>query len=162
MPRPKEPIELIKAKEKSHYSKKDLGEREEAEARPSEPIKQLRAPDWLPKSLRPQFKKVADQVLDMLPNTVARTDAESIAKWCVTSAQWLEATKYLQDALNEGDVDEAGKWSVIQAKTFNQAERLGKDLGLTISGRCQLIVPKAKTKEDENPFLKMMGRASND
>ena len=50
----------------------------------------------------------------------------------------------------------AGNWSALQEKYFKQARACANDLGLTITSRCRLVVPKAPERPEENPLMHLL------
>jgi len=63
-------------------------------------------------------------------------------------------TKKLDQMLVSGeDIDETNKVSIMLDKAFKQCRQSANDLGLTISSRCRLVVPKVE-EAPENKFLK--------
>jgi len=57
------------------------------------------------------------------------------------------------------DAKEAGTWSRVARTYFDQCQQCASSMGLTISSRCRLVVPKPP--EDEaagDPMMQMLGR----
>ena len=49
----------------------------------------------------------------------------------------------------EIDIDDINKMQNMQDKVFKQCQSSARDLGLTISSRCKLIVPKLEEDDDD-------------
>jgi P27 family predicted phage terminase small subunit len=68
--------------------------------------------------------------------------------------------------MDDFDVDEymgalkvVEKYAGLQDKYFKQCRAAANDLGLSISARCRLVVPKAQEKPPENKFNKFQAQA---
>lgn len=149
----RQPLKLIEAKGAKHLSKAERALRKATEVRLEKP-KQIRAPVWLPEDLKPDFRKIARELLEA-DMGAAQLDRDTIGRYLVAQAEYTAATRMVRDALDREDVDAVADWSNAQEKYFKQARACANDLGLTISSRCKLVVPQLQNKE-ENPFLQML------
>ena len=93
-----------------------------------------------------------------MPTLVARTDADTIAAYCMARTEWLHATKLVNAALASGNLDDANGWGLVQDRFFKQARSCAGDLGLTISARCRLIVPEKPLGTEDNPLMQLLER----
>ena len=89
---------------------------------------------------------------------VARTDADTIATYCMARTEWIHATKRVNAALTSGNLDDANGWGLVQDRFFKQARACANDLGLTISARCRLIVPEKPPGAEDNPLMQLLER----
>ena len=158
MPGARQPIEVLEARGKKHLGKAEIERRRSSQPRVREQVKRLVAPKWMPESLRPDFNRIANALLELMPSLIARTDAETIANYCVVYEAWKAATNEANAAIAQKRLEDAQSWSLIQDRYFKQARALASDLGLTISSRCRLVIPAAPVKAEENPFVKLMRR----
>ena len=156
MPGTRLPFEVIEARGAKHMTKAEKAKRQGGEIKSKEEIKRLTPPAWLPQSQRPEFNRVAAAILKLMPTMVARTDADTIAAYCVAREAWCAATEQVTAALAAGNLDNANGWGLVQDRFFKQARACANDLGLTISARCRLVVPEKPPAAEDNPFLKMM------
>ena len=158
----RQPTEVVEANGRKHFTKAELEDRKSRDVKPSEPVKKLTAPKWLPQPLRKEFNALQKQIVDLMPTMVCRSDADTLASWCMVHAQWLQATARLTGCLGQGtaNVDEAAKWAGVQNKLFAQSRALARELGLTITSRCELVIPPASrtatAQEESNPILKLI------
>lgn len=149
----RQPTDVVEANGRKHMTKKETAERRASELSGPGDIKQLRAPDWLYEYLRPEFNTIARQLVALMPKLIIRTDAETVAAYVTVHDQWIKAGKSLSAAIDDQDEGTAVKWSGIQNKLFTQARALAADMGLTISARCQLVIPaKPEEAPQGNPF----------
>ena len=153
MGRLKEPTALIKAKGKSHISAAEIEERLETEV-VIDPPKFVKAPAWLPSDLRASFKRYARQLIAL--RIFATLDADTLARYVIAQKQWEDATEIVREALDSGDLDEIEKASKVQDKYFKQVRGLSQDLGMTISSRCRLVIPKATDDDEADSFGELL------
>lgn len=157
MPGPRQPLEVLEGKGRKHLSKSERAEREAREVRPAEPVKRLFAPAWLPEDQRAEFNRIARALVQLMPRMIARTDADTIATYCMARQEWLSATARANTALSAGDLEGANGWGLVQDRYFKQARACANDLGLTISSRCRLVLPEgARKPKEDNAFERLL------
>ena len=157
MPGPRQPLEVLEGKGRKHLSKSERAEREAQEVRPAEPVKRLLAPAWLPEGQRAEFNRIARALVQLMPRMIARTDADTIATYCMARQEWLSASARANAALSAGDLEGANGWGLVQDRYFKQARACANDLGLTISSRCRLVLPEgARKPKEDNAFERLL------
>ena len=156
MPRRKEPLKLLEAKGKSHLSQKEKAEKERGEVKTKEQ-KSVTPPDWLPSDLRKPFGSISRQLLAL--GIFSKLDRDALARYLIAHQIYLKATNHIQEAISTGNSSDAVKWASVQGRYFGQCRECAGDLGLTITSRCKLVVPKKD--EEENAFEKMMRERQN-
>lgn len=150
MARPREPIDLIIAKEKKHLTKAEIEERRAQEVKVE--FKDVKPPDYLPKKLAEEFMEIADKLLQI--GIITELDEDTLAMYVLSKQNYLQYTRLLKKYTRSGNIDEAGKAMQMQDKAFKQALACARELGLTISSRCRLAVPKTEEEPTENKFTK--------
>ncbi|MCC9263412.1 phage terminase small subunit P27 family [Bacillus velezensis] len=162
MARPRQPVDLLLVKGKKNLTKQEIEERRAQEVKA--PNDKVKAPSYLPKDLKREFKKIADELKNI--GIMTNLDVDALARFLFAQKQYLEMTEVLLEtpitALVEDD--DGNKFEVAnktysdllinQDKLFKQCRQASSDLGLTISSRCKLVIPKKddgkqKTKEEE-------------
>ncbi|MDM5217049.1 phage terminase small subunit P27 family [Bacillus sp. PW192] len=162
MARPRQPVDLLLVKGKKNLTKQEIEERREQEIKA--PNDKVKAPSYLPKDLKREFKKIADELKNI--GIMTNLDVDALARFLFAQKQYLEMTEVLLEtpitALVEDD--DGNKFEVAnktysdllinQDKLFKQCRQASSDLGLTISSRCKLVIPKKddgkpKSKEEE-------------
>lgn len=160
MARPREPIDLIVAKGKKNLTKLEIETRRASEVAPA--TDEIEAPAHLTAAQKKHFVKLARQLEKI--KIMGETDVDTLARYVVAELQYQAATKELRAIAKKRPKDDADPekyytlldlWfqaqdnaAKIQDRYFKQASALARDLGLTISSRCKLVVPKT---EDEKP-----------
>ncbi|MBU8728396.1 MULTISPECIES: phage terminase small subunit P27 family [Bacillus] len=161
MARPRQPVDLLLVKGKKNLTKKEIQERREQEIKA--PDDKVKAPSYLPKDLKREFKKIADELKNI--GIMTNLDVDALARFLFARKQYLQITEIILRTPVITDVeDEDGnlievasqKYSdllINQDKLFKQCRQASSDLGLTISSRCKLVIPKKddkpKSKEEE-------------
>ncbi len=162
MARSRQPVDLLLVKGKKNLTKQEIEERRAQEVKA--PNDKVKAPSYLPKDLKREFKKIADELKNI--GIITNLDVDALARFLFAQKQYLEMTEVLLEtpitALVEDD--DGNKFEVAnktysdllinQDKLFKQCRQASSDLGLTISSRCKLVIPKKddgkpKSKEEE-------------
>lgn len=169
---PRQPIDLVLTKGKKHLTKAEIAERREQEVAPC--TDNIEAPAFLTAKQKKHFDKLAGQLKNI--KIMGETDVDCLARYVVAETFYEEAVKeqrkLAKDRPTDRDAedyfDRLEQWGVLndiadrrQERYFKQASALARDLGLTISSRCRLVVPK--TGDDEKPvnkFNKFRGKAA--
>ena len=140
MARPRQPIDLIAAKGKKHLTKAEIEERKNTEVKA--PNDNIRAPSYLDDDLKEEFNKIAKELIRI--KIMSNLDEDALARFIIAKKMYINITrKMLEDANYLLDKDIVS----IQDKYFKQCRSAASDLGLTISSRCKLVIPK---NEDED------------
>ncbi|OYN65450.1 phage terminase small subunit P27 family [Bacillus safensis] len=162
MARPRQPVDLLLVKGKKNLTKKEIEERREQEIKA--PDDKVKAPSYLPKDLKREFKRIADELKNI--GIITNLDVDALARFLFARKQYLQITEIILDtpitALTENSDGEKFEIAnpaysdllINQDKLFKQCRQASSDLGLTISSRCKLVVPKKddgkpKSKEEE-------------
>lgn len=142
MTRPRQPTDLLLLKGKKHLTKAEIEERKSAEV--SAPSDKVRAPSYLTKELKKEFNKLAKELLGI--EIMTNLDVDALARFIIARKMYLEVTAAILEnpALLITDKDIV----MTQDRLFKQCRAAASDLGLTISSRCKLVVPK---REDNSP-----------
>lgn len=144
----RQPTDLLIAKGKKHLTKSEIAERKSRELSNPKSDKRVRWPKWLPKDLRQEFNTICDQLLAL--NIFCDLDKDTLGRYLVAQSMYDLARKNALTYLSNGDLEAADAWSKIQDRYYKQAEKSASALGLNISARCSLVIPKADEDEDDD------------
>ena len=144
MPKQREPIELIIAKGRKHFTKADIEKRRAQE--PDVPFKNIRAPKYLSKPATKEFYDTAYKLLEI--GVMTELDEDALARYIVVKQQFLMYTELISEALALEDIETADRLAKTQDKFFKQVRAAASDLGLTITSRCKLVVPEPQDNYD--------------
>jgi len=149
--RNRRPIDLLLVEGKKNWTKAEIEQRRREELTVYG-LDDVQAPDYLPESMKEEFDEIAAKLQSL--NIMTELDEDTLARYLIAKRQHLVLTKKLDQMLVSGeDVDETNKISIMLDKAFKQCRQSANDLGLTISSRCRLVVPKVE-ETPENKFLK--------
>lgn len=155
----KQPIDLALAKKErgqgKHWTKKELALRQQTEVR-TEKVTSVRAPKYLPDTLREDFKSLQRQLLDI--KIFAKLDADTLAAYLIARDLYLSFVPRVQACLRDNDTDTADKLVTMQDKYFKQCRRMASELGLSITSRCRLVLPTPNDPADDDPMAQMLAR----
>lgn len=143
--RNREPVALIRAKGKSHFSKAELEEREARELKV--PYTDVQPPDFLVgKHARDEFMRYASMLLDL--GIFTELDEDCLGRYILSKTLYLKYTSLLTKLINQEKLDQLPKIQTLQSQAFRQCHTCASALGLTITSRCKLTIPNYEDEED--------------
>lgn len=145
MARPREPVDLIKAKGKKHLGKAEYEERKAQEI--DVPFTDVKPPEYLKgaKSIN-KFNTYADMLLKI--GIFTELDTDCLARYIMGEQLYLQYTNLLIQLIKSNDYDRLSKIQGLQDRAFRQCQQCARDLGLTISARCKLVIPQTDGDDD--------------
>jgi P27 family predicted phage terminase small subunit len=165
----KQPIDLILLKGKKHLTKKEIEERIASEVKA--PNDKVEPPSYLSAALKKEFTKIAEQLIDI--KIMTNLDVDALARFIQVQKMYIDITKELMKrkpitTIEIDDLDQNGniigkkklempndtftELLSMQDKLFKQCRSAASDLGLTISSRVKLVIPKSN--EEKKPPTK--------
>lgn len=164
MARPRQPIDLIVAKGKKHLTKEEYEKRKSREI--IAPSDKILPPKYLSKKEKEKFVEIVDVLVDI--GIMTNLDCDVLARYIKAMTEYEKLTKQLEKIKFEPDkksivepeiqilvkTEQYKVFQKMQDKAFRQCNESAKELGLTISSRCKLVMPKKEEKQPENKFLK--------
>lgn len=151
------PIELVQARGSKHLTKAEIKERQEREIKPI--TDNIIAPSFLTKKQTNEFYKIAEQLKKL--KIMGETDVDALARYIVAFEFYVNAVKQMRKKDVKEDPYKFDAWSKIQERFFKQCRQAANDLGLSISARCKLVVPKTEEAPKENKFRVFEKRSVN-
>lgn len=163
MARPRQPIDLIKAKGRAHKTKAEIKEREETEIKGNNDM--IMPPAFLrTKAEKDKFSYIAGE-LDRI-GIMSNLDCDVLGRYIRAQKDWEKYSKLvdkMQSKLSKvigGEDDDKiimcsdllTKYEGLKTRAFNQCQTCASALGLTITSRCRLVMPKAKEEPKVNKF----------
>lgn len=149
MGRKKEPINVILEKGKKHLTKNEIEKRKSEEL----PIydDRITVPITLPKKFHEEFLYYVEELQRL--NIISNLDVEILEKYLIVKDLHNKSIQLLQEDDNFMNKDLV----LIQEKYFKELITLSRELGLTITSRVKLVIPKKEDKNEENPLAKIFG-----
>lgn len=164
MARPRQPIGVIIANGKKHLTKEEIKQRQDEELEPC--TDDISAPSYLSAPEKKRFDKIAEQLSKL--KVMGETDTETLARYVTAQIQYEKTSKELRELMkqkpkpkDEGYIESLHFWvdtqtslAKLQDRYFKQAHTAAVALGLTISSRCKLVVPKKAEEPKQNRFAR--------
>jgi P27 family predicted phage terminase small subunit len=150
MARPREPIDLVVAKGKKHLTKDEIEARKNTEVKA--PSDNIEAPSYLTDELKEKFNVIAKELINI--GIMSNLDCEALARFIAAEHQYQQITIKLLKLKTIGK--KYFEYMNFQEKAFKMARQAATDLGLTISSRCKLVIPKKENEKPKNKFTKFM------
>lgn len=153
---PRQPINVVMMNGRKHLTQDEIKHRQEQEVKAQND--NIHAPPYLPKKLKDEFNAIADELkrIDLMSNL----DGDALARFLLAREQYVKLSKQLRTIpVTTEEQDESGQMVTVVNQTYSkllsavdklfaQCRVASSDMGLTISSRCRLVVPK---KQDDRP-----------
>ena len=152
------PLEVLEARGSKHLTKAEKQKRQENEIKPI--ADNIIAPDYLSKKQKNEFYRISEQLEKL--KILGETDCDTLARYIVAQDFYVNAIKQMRKKEVKNYPFKLGQWSKIQERYFKQCRATANDLGLSISSRCKLVVPKTSDEKlKKNKFEKFEKRTSD-
>lgn len=156
MARPRKAWQVIEAEGKSHRTKAEMNERKEKEL--DVIADDIKPPSFLNASQKKQFNWYVEQL--SLLNIIGNLDTELLARYVVSQDQYERIIAKMAKLDPVDDIEIFAKLTTAQNKLFVQCRQAGNDLGLSITSRGKLVVPKLNEEEKElTPEERLFGNS---
>lgn len=172
------PVNLILAKGKHHFSRRELAERRAKEL--DVPFKEIKAPSYLTAKQKKSFNYYAEKLAAI--NIYTELDADVLAQYVIALELYIMYSAQIKKIVNKAEpvnawkaidnisrncensfqlvelleklvrrqrVSEIGALTTLQDKAFKQCVACARELGLTITSRAKLEVPPPPDGEDD-------------
>ena len=158
MAKNRQPIELIVLKGKKHLTKEEVEKREKTGVNIFLSIPE--PPMYLCADGKRKFTEIAEELyrlelMSELDKDVLGFYVESYFKYLKYQKMATSVIRRAEKALiaDRGKIyDELAKIENLRDKTVKQCRNLANDMGLTITSRCRLVVPRPPEQKKENKF----------
>lgn len=146
---PRQPTALVELKGLKHFTKAELEERKNAEVKAE--ADNIAPPDYLTKKQAEEFMKLAEELKRC--EIMTNLDCDALARFIVAREDYAAYVKLVRSIKKDVDnllaLEKADK---LKRGAFADCNTAAKELGLTISSRCKLIIPKGKEEPKPNKF----------
>lgn len=168
MARPREPINLVEAKGRKHLTKAEIDARQRSEVAPIPDG--IAPPKFLTKKQKDRFNLISEQLKKL--KIIGETDVDALSRYVVAEELYEQAVKDLRSIHSakpkKMQPKELSEWVELldvldkrQDRYFKQATAAARDLGLTISSRCKLVMPVVDEPQPVNKFAKFAKEAKS-
>ena len=176
--RPREPIDLIKAKGKKHLTQAEYEERKNSEIQV--PFVDVEPPTYLSAKQKKEFNVYAEMLLKL--NIFTELDVDILAQYIIARTLYLKYSGQIEKIIDSEKA--VHKWAAIESiaadcedvdelkqllekilrrqrgddltvimnlqdKAFKQCVTCAKELGLTVTSRLKLVIPQPPDGDDE-------------
>lgn len=141
--RPRKPVAI----NKKHFTIEEREKREEEELQV--PFTDVKPPTYLNKNQKKKFKDIADKLVKL--GIMTELDVDCLARYVLSQDLYLKYTEQITSELEDGEASITLLKEIqnLQDKAFKQAQSSARDLGLTITSRCKIVVPTAPEDDDD-------------
>ena len=146
MGRPRQPVELLQAKGKKHLTKAEIELRKQTQIEGK--TDNIEPPDYLTKKQKDRFFELANELIKI--EIMKNTDCDCLARYIIAEGLYIKFTKMLSRP--SGDIPEITELSNLQDRYFRQCRNAANDLGLSITSRCKIVIPKKEEVKKSNKF----------
>ena len=173
-------LSVVESGKGKHWTKAEIETRKASEPKLPKP-KALKPPVWLSDPAKKLFKSYAKQLLDFPAGVISSLDVGTLGRYCdceLSYAEasrhksvWLEVSKRRLEAICNSEAVAVSKedrqkteeayeeaksqvdfWSGQMVKFEKIARGCATEMGMTVSSRCRLVVPKSDTAPEVDPL----------
>lgn len=152
--RNKQPLSVIQGKGRSnHLTKDEIKKRQDQEKQIKGFTDNIEVPSYLTKKQKEEFEHLSHELIRL--GIFSNLDVDNLARYIDSKTQYLDLIKAMKKIKPTETVTMNGKSKVIanedypvlmrsKNKLFNECRTAASDLGLTITSRLKLVIPKAE------------------
>ena len=149
---PRQPTALVELKGKKHFTKTELEERKNAEV--DADADNIVPPDYLTEKQAGEFLALADELKRC--EIMTNLDCDALARFVVARSDYADYVKLMRSIPKTVDnLQELKEADKLKRGAFLDCNTAAKELGMTISSRCKLVVPKKEESKPINKFAVM-------
>ena len=146
----RQPVEILQFTGKKHLTKKEIEQRKQTEVHAESD--NIIPPSYLKAKQKVEFTKIADELIKI--GIMSNLDCDALAQYIIARGNYIKFSKIVNKLpANIGYLVAIDKATAVQDRMFKQCQSAARELGLTISSRCKLVVPKVEEPK-ENKFSK--------
>lgn len=167
--RNKEPLAVIQGKGRSnHLTKEEIAKRQEHEEVMRGFTDNITAPSYLTAARKKEFDRLAKELVRL--NIFSNLDVDSLARYIDSKTQYIQLVKEIKK-IKPTDIIELpdGSKKVVanedypklmrtKNNLFNECRAAASDLGLTITSRLKLVIPKTEEEKPKSKWAKFGAR----
>ena len=147
---------MLQARGKKNLTKEEIEQRKAEEI--EFPSDEIIAPEYLLARMKREFYKYAKQLKEI--GIIGNVDADLLAKYVMSEDQYRTVSREILRLDMVKDLKTYTSLVTAQNKLFTQCRQAGSDLGLSITSRGKLVVPKGDEEDKEQtPEEKLFGNA---
>lgn len=145
--RNKQPLSVIQGKGRSnHLTKEEIEKRKEQEEKLKGFTDNIEAPSYLTAAQKREFDKISKELVRL--KIFSNLDIDGLARYIDSRDQYIKIVRLLRKAKPEDDFKAYAQIQRSKNLLFNECRSAAADIGLTITSRLKLVIPKT---EEEAP-----------
>ena len=145
----RQPTALVELKGKKHFTKAELEERRNAEVNAD--TDNIVPPDYLTEKQAGEFLALADELKRC--EIMTNLDCDALARFVVARSDYADYVKLMRSIPKTVDnLQELKEADKLKRGAFLDCNTAAKELGMTISSRCKLVIPKKNDEPKPNKF----------
>lgn len=145
----RQPTALVELKGKKHFTKAELEERKNAEVNAD--TDNIVPPEYLTKKQAEEFLTLADELKRC--EIMTNLDCDALARFVVARSDYADYVKLMRSIPKTVDnLQELKEADKLKRGAFLDCNTAAKELGMTISSRCKLVIPKKNDEPKPNKF----------
>lgn len=129
----------------SHLTESEIEERQEREV--NVPFTDVKPPKYLNTKQKRIFRDYAKKLVSI--GIMTELDSDCLARYVMAHDLYVTYTEELNNAIAEGKLVITKEIQRLQDTAFKQAQASARDLGLTITSRCKIEVPRPPEDDDD-------------
>jgi P27 family predicted phage terminase small subunit len=155
MARPRKSIDVIVADGKKHLTKAEIEQRKAQESTIQPKNDNIKCPSWLDPLAKKEWKRIVNELIEL--GLLTNLDTTALAIYCDAYSKYLDASKSIQEhGTTVSYTNASGNTNItvspyvqVQTKYADLIRKCASDLGLTVSSRLKITVPKVEKEPDE-------------
>lgn len=148
----RQPTKLLLAKGNKHFTKAEIEERLSQELQPL--TENIAPPSYLTKKQAQEFNVISEQLQRL--EIMSETDVDTLARYILSRDLYIKLCKQVKKTEVYTNPIVLDHYLKNQDRMFKQCRACAIDLGLTITSRCKLVIPK--NAESDTPKVNKFGK----
>jgi len=151
--RKKQPLSVIQGKGRSnHLTKDEIKKREEHEAMMRGNVDKIEAPSYLLKKQKEEFNSIAADLMEL--GIISNLDVDTLTRYVEAKTEYNRLSPIIRKLNPVEDLDIYTKLNRTRKQLSDECRSYANDLGLTITSRLKLVIPKTEEEKPKNKFSK--------
>lgn len=165
--RNRQPLSVIQGNGRKNLTKKEIKERQEQENALKGYTDKINAPSYLTKKQKEEFDNIGTELVRL--GIFSNLDVDTLARYIDTKTQYLQLIRELKRIKPTEiiELDDGTKRRIhnrdypvlmrVKNNLFNECRAAANDLGLSITSRLKLVIPKTENDKPKTEAEKRFG-----
>ena len=151
--RNKQPLSVIQGKGKSHHlTKAEIEKRQEHENKMRGNTDKIEAPEYLLKKQKEEFEEIAAELIQL--GIMSNLDVDALARYIEAKTEHQRLGPIIRKLDPVKELETYTKLNRTRKQLSDECRSYASDLGLTITSRLKLVIPKVEDDKPINKFSK--------